>query len=326
MLGWLLAPVTKEGGGGGGFWLPESASSVSGETDWMFTFIFIPTAIAFLGIVATTVYFMIKYRRRSEGQRTSPIEGNTRVELAWTVIPGIFFFLFFLFGFQGWMKINAPPSEAIDVRVGAKKWSWEFTYPKDGIESGELVVPIGQSVKLTMSSEDVIHSFFIPAFRIKRDVLPNRYTVLWFTGEKKGTFDIYCTEYCGDGHSKMVSRVKVVSAAEYKKWVDSGGGLGDLPPAEFGKKLFAIKGCNQCHSVTKERMGLTGPPFGGAYGKMEQLTDGTTVKIDDNYIRESIMKPNKQVVKGYQPVMPTFAGKLKSRQINALIDYIKSLK
>jgi cytochrome c oxidase subunit 2 len=332
----LLAPVKSGAGTGGSFWLPPQASTNAAEMDWVFYLILYGSLFGFVVVVGTTLFFMIKYRHRpGQEVKTSAISGNHRLEVIWTLIPGIFFFVIFLYGFNAWMKTNVAPAEAIEVRVLGKKWSWAFNYSKLGIDGvcerkGApdipcMVVPTGKPVKLTMSSEDVIHSFYIPAFRIKRDVLPNRYSVMWFTATKEGNYDVFCAEYCGEGHSRMLAMVRVVSPAAYEKWVKSGGGLDKLPPAERGQKLFVSKGCNACHSVTKEGRGLAGPPLGGKYGAKEPMADGSIVTVDDNYIRESILRPNAKVVKGYKPVMPTFKGQLTDRQINWLIDYIKSL-
>jgi cytochrome c oxidase subunit II len=311
----------------GSLYLPPVAGADAAAHDQLFDFILYLSTFFFLLIVGMIVVFVIKYRRRTENQRTSPIEGNQKLEIVWSVIPAILLVVMFVWGFKGWMAMNVAPAEAIDIRVLGKKWNWEFDYPKDGIQAAtELVVPINKPVKLTMSSVDVLHSFYIPAFRTKRDVLPNRYSVLWFEATQLGTFDVYCAEYCGTSHSQMITRVKVVSDQEYKAFLEGGGGMENLPPLELGKKLFSGRGCNACHSVTAERKGLPGPPLGGKFGTMEKLKEGPDVKIDENYLRESILEPNAKIVAGYEPVMPTFKGRLKDRQLNALIDYIKSLK
>lgn len=320
----LLAPAAAAPSKGGSY-LPEQASTFAASTDSVFNVILYGSLAAFAVIIGVTVFFMVKYRRRSAGQRTSPIEGNHRLEIAWTIVPAIFFVVIFVMGFRGWMKMNVPPAGAIEVRVLAQKWNWQFSYSRLNVEGKQLVVPVNRPVKLIMSSDDVIHSFSVPAFRIKRDVLPNRYTVVWFQANRVGLFQIYCTEYCGDGHSRMLNKVKVVTDKEFQAWVAKGGDMGGTP-LEMGTKLFSAKGCVACHSITSDRKNLPGPPLGGAYGRKEQLTDGSTIKVDDNYIRESIMNPNAKVVKGYAPVMPTFAGQLKAKQVNALIEYIKSLK
>jgi cytochrome c oxidase subunit 2 len=310
----------------GSFYLPPVASQGAAVHDAIYDFIIYLSIFFTALITALVVYFAVKYRR-TPGRRTSPVEGNQKLEILWSVIPAIILVVIFVWGFRTWMDTNLPPADTLDVRVLAKKWSWEFDYPKEGVTgSGELVVPVGRPVKLTMSSADVIHSFFAPAFRIKKDVLPNRYTVTWFEANKTGIFDLYCAEYCGTSHSKMITRIKVLSAQEYKAWIDSGGGLDNLPPIELGKALFKARGCNTCHSVTTDRAGLAGPPLAGKYGTMEKLQGGQTAKVDDNYLRESILEPNAKIVEGYTPAMPTFQGRLNDKQLNGLIDYLKSLK
>jgi cytochrome c oxidase subunit 2 len=321
----LLANTESEGS----FWLPPQASSVASSTDELFHFILWLSAFFFVLIIAAIVLFMFRYRRRRAGQQTADIEGNTRLEIAWAVIPTLLLVVLFFWGFRGYMNLAVPPADALDIRVVAEKWKWNFVYPDDGIEvSGKIegdvndpfVVPVNQPVKLTMSSKDVIHSFYVPAFRVKKDVVPNRYSVLWFEAEREGVFDVMCAEYCGAGHSTMIAKIKVVSESAYREWLQTAGGPAD------GSKLFVTKGCNACHSITTDGKGLPGPPLAKKYGAMEMLADGSQVKVDDNYIRESIMQPNAKVVRGYQPVMPTFAGQLSEEQLNALVDYIKSLK
>lgn len=308
-----------------GLFLPEAGTAEAARVDTLFNFLLYLSIFFFVLVVGAALIFAIKYRRRSPGQRTSPVEGNRRLEVVWAVIPALILLVIFFWGFRAYMDMSVPPSGSIEVRVTAQKWSWSFDYPKEGVNVSELVLPVDRPVKLTMSSLDVIHSFYVPAFRIKRDVLPNRYTVLWFQPTETGEFDILCAEYCGTAHSRMLAKVKVVSEKDYEAWVDSGGGLdgAGMSAAEFGKLLFKSKGCTACHSTDGSPM--TGPTMLGLYGKMERLADGRTTKADDNYLRESIMQPNARVVEGYPPVMPTYAGRLKEQQINALIDFIKSL-
>ena len=295
------------------------------RVDNLFNFILALCALFFVLVTGATVLFAIKYRRRHEGQRTSPIKGNKKLEVIWAVVPAILLVIIFVWGFQDFLGMSVAPGDAMEVRVTAQKWSWSFDYPKDGITSGDLVVPAGEPVKLTMSSMDVIHSFYVPAFRIKRDILPNRYSVLWFNAEEPGTYDLMCAEYCGTNHSTMLAKVKVLTHAKYREWIDSGGGLSGkgLTSAQFGKLLFKSKGCTACHTV--DGAPSTGPTLKDKYGTLERLAAGGSVKVDDNYLRESLMKPNAKVVHGFAPVMPTYAGRLKEKQVNALIDYIKSI-
>ena len=284
------------------FWLPEQASTAAGGIDAIFYFILYVSAVFFVGIVLATLYLLVKYRRRDRNQRTSAIHGNTRLEITWSVIPTILLLAMFFWGFRGWLDLNVPPGKAMEVRVLARRWSWSFDYPGQDIRGvPELVVPLNKPVKLIMSSTDVIHSLFIPAFRIKKDVIPNRYSVVWFQATQTGTFDLYCTEYCGQEHSRMITRVKVLPDEEFESWVETGGGMKGLSPAELGKKLFTAQGCTACHSITADRENKPGPPMAGKYGSMEALADGSEVEVDDNYIRESIVEPTAKVVAGMHP-------------------------
>jgi cytochrome c oxidase subunit 2 len=319
----LMAPLAADPAGS--VWLPPAASSEAGSHDSLFYFILYLSIFFFVLVVGAMLFFVIKYRRRSADQKTSSFKHHSKLEFAWAAIPAVILVFVFVWGFKGFMASSVPPGDAIEVRVTAQRWSWTFDYPKDGISTSELVVPVGRPVKLTMSSLDVIHSFYVPAFRVKRDVLPNRYTVLWFTAEEKGDYDVMCAEYCGTKHSSMLAKVRVMSEQGYTDWIDSGGGLSGkgMSSAEFGKLLFNKKGCLTCHSVDGSK--LTGPSMKGKYNTLETLAGGKQVKVDDNYLRESITTPNAKVVQGYKPVMPTYAGRLKEKQLNAIIDYIKSL-
>jgi len=320
-----LLTTTLVGGPSGGVWMPPAASSEAGKVDDLFYFILYLSIFFFVLVVGAMVYFVIRYRRRSAGQRTSAITHNTKLEVAWAAIPALIMVGLFVWGFKAYMSSSVPPGDAVEIRVTAQRWAWSFDYPKDGINTSELVVPVGRPVKLTMSSVDVIHSFYVPAFRIKRDVLPNRYTVLWFQAEELGDYDILCAEYCGTKHSAMLAKVRVMGERGYQDWIDSGGGLSGkgLSSVAFGKLLFKSKACLTCHSVDGSK--LTGPSLLNKYGALEALEGGNQVKVDDNYLRESITNPNAKVVLGYKPVMPTYAGRLKEKQLNAVIDYIKSL-
>lgn len=308
-------------------WMPTDASTLAESHDPLFYFIYYVSVVAFVVVIGFAVTFAIKYRRRREGERTANIEGNTKLEIAWSLVPALVLVTLFAWGFWGFMESAIPPANALDVRVTAKRWNWEFDYPQAGIlGSDELVVPVDQPVKLTMSSLDVIHSFFIPEFRVKRDVLPNRYTVAWFQATKVGDYRLLCAEYCGTEHSRMWARVKVVPRKEYDAWVASGGPLGKIEdPIELGKALFRMRGCAQCHSVDGTATGKA-PTLQGKFGSMETLSDGTQVLVDDNYVRESLMSPQAKFVQGWQTAyMPTFRGRFDEKQLNALIEYLKSI-
>lgn len=309
-------------------WLPPQASTTAQYVDPLFYFILYTSSFFFLLVIAVMCLYVWKYRRKEDGEKTSSIKGNHTIEIVWSIIPTILLVIMFYWGFKNWMELNVPPGNALDIRVTAQRWLWTYDYPKDGITSPELVVPVNTPVKLTMSATDVIHSFFVPQFRIKKDVIPNRYTVVWFEATEPGEYPVMCTEYCGTGHSRMLSKVKAVSYAEYTQWIQSGGGA-EKPKegvslTEYGKSLFTKQACNTCHSVEGQK--LVGPPLNGKYGSQDELEGGKKVLVDDNYIRESLMEPTAKVVKGFPPVMPTYKGKLDDSQINALIDYLKSLK
>lgn len=325
----MNSSIVPVAGAGAGFWLPPAASTAAAQTDGLFYFILYLSAFFFAAIIAATVYFAVAYRRRSPDQKTHPTEGNNTIEFVWSAIPTLLLLVIFAWGFVGWLNLTVPPDNAVEIRVTGQKWVWSFDYPRDGISADTITVPVGRPVKLTMSSVDVLHSFYVPAFRIKRDVLPNRYTVAWFEATQEGEFPILCTEYCGTGHSRMLSKVKVVSAAAYEAWIKAGGDqpVGPdgkpLPLTALGEKLFSSKGCAACHSVNGAA-GI-GPTMLGQWNTPQKIADGSEHVMDDNYTRESIVNPNAKVVAGFAPVMPTFKGRLSDTQINALIEYIKSL-
>ncbi len=307
----------------GDVWMPTSASTVADDTDAVFYFIHYLSAIFLVAIVAATIYFALKYKKRSDNDKTSPIEHNSKLEFWWSFLPGLLLVVMFIWGFDIWLKLQVPPANAMNVRVTARQWTWQFDYPKDGITAGELVVPVNTPVKLTMSASDVLHSFYVPEFRVKKDVLPNRYSVAWFEATEPGEYNVFCTEYCGKNHSRMITRVQVKSAADFEAWRETGGVPPGTSPAEAGKIFYKSFGCNQCHS--SDGTANTGPTFLGLYGSSHGLTDGTTVVVDDNYIRESIEIPGAKVVAGFQPRMPSFKGKIKDKQMVAIIEFLKTL-
>ncbi len=306
------------------FWMPESASTVSDEVDAIYFFILYLCAFFFVGIVAATVYFALKYKRRGNDDKTSPVDHNSRLEFWWSVLPSIPLVVMFVWGFQHWLTIQIPPANTLDLRVTARQWSWQFDYPREGIVNDQLVVPVNTPVKLVMTSTDVLHAFFVPEFRVKQDVVPGRYSVVWFEATKVGTFNVFCAEYCGKDHSRMITRVVVKSAEDYAAWVEKGGIEGNPDPVTLGGIFVKRYGCTQCHS--DDGSGNTGPTLKGLYGKQEKFTDGTSGVVDDNYIVESILNPGAKVVEGFAPRMPSFKGKIKDKHVTAIIEFIKSLK
>ncbi len=309
---------------GGSFWMPPQASTSAEGVDRLFYFIFWIAAFFFALIVVLMIFFAVRYRRRkaSEGPGGGPTH-NTALEITWTIIPlGIVFVIFFL-GFRGFLDLNTPPANAYEVQVTAQRWKWLFTYPNGHVDDN-LHVPVDRPVQLVMTAEDVIHSFYVPDFRIKRDIVPGRYNKTWFRAPQPGEHDIYCAEYCGTGHSDMLAKVIVHPAGDFEVWLDGvSGALDKLPPAEAGAQLFKARGCLQCHSV--EGKGGIGPAMNGVFGTTVVMKDGSSVLADENYIRASILEPQSQIVAGFEPVMPTYQGRLKDKEITAIIEYLKTL-
>ena len=309
----------------GSFWFPAGHSLMSHQIDNLYDWIFWASVALLVGILVVVGYFLIKYRSTPENLvAKEQITENHMIEFLWTIIPTIIVIIVFYAGYKTYLHVTVPPTNATEIHVVGKKWMWQFEYA-NGIKTiNELVVPVNQPVKLIMTSEDVIHSLFIPNFRIKRDAIPNRYTRQWFKGDKIGNYQIFCTEYCGDGHSEMLGSVKVVSVQDYEKWQKEQNSGADLPLDVLGEKVYVSKGCATCHSVDGSTK--TGPSWKGIYGASHKLTDGSTVTVTDDYIKESVLDPKAKVLAGYAPVMPTYAGLLSEREINGIIEYLKKLK
>ncbi len=322
--------------------MPAKFSSHSDHIDEMFYIIVVLSIFSFVTITIAVVYLVWRYRHR-EGYRAEPSKAHDNVlEVTWTVIPSILCVFIFLGGWQGYLKMTTPPANALDIEVIGKKWNWVFTYTKDQdvLENQNVLhVPVGRAIKLTMRSEDVVHSFFVPAARLKQDVIPGRYTYLSFIADKPGVYKVYCAEYCGDAHSDMKTRVVVHESGGYEKWlqeaidaekVDCKEAFGDDAEAmascyqSQGEKLYTRMGCKQCHST--DGSAGTGPTFQGMWAKSRNFTDGSTGVVDENYIRESVLDPMAKVRSGFSPVMPTFKGKLKDKDVDALIHWMKGLQ
>jgi cytochrome c oxidase subunit II len=297
---------------------PERASTIAGSVDALFIFLLIVTGLMSLLIFACLIFFAARFHHRAH-VRAEQIEGSIPLELTWSVIPLLVFLVIFAWGAVVYFKERTPPRGATEVYVVAKQWMWKLEHAEGQREINELHVPVGRDVKLIMTSQDVIHSFFIPAFRIKQDVLPGRYTVAWFRATKPGTYHLFCAEYCGTQHSGMIGSIVVLAPAQYEAWM-SGGSTGPLSAS--GEKVFAELGCVTCHRNDAQGRG---PNLQGLFGKQVLLQDGRTVLADENYVRESILDPGAKIVNGYKPVMPTFQGLLSEEQLNALVAYVKSL-
>ncbi|MCX6549552.1 MAG: cytochrome c oxidase subunit II [Acidobacteria bacterium] len=301
--------------------LPDQASTMAPQVDALYFFLIALTAFFTLLISGMVVYFAIKYRRRGANDAGVPIHGNMRLEAIWTVIPLLI--VLFIFGWSAslFFTMARPPAQTLDVYVVGKQWMWKFQHADGRAEVNELHVPIGHNIRLTMTSQDVIHDVYIPDFRVKADVLPGRYTHLWFKATKPGRYHLFCAEYCGTNHSGMVGWVVVQERAEYQQWLAGGTGQGTM--AQTGEKLFKDLSCITCH---KDDTTGRGPTLLGLYGKAVTLDNGNAVEADEAYIRESVVNPRAKIVSGFQPIMPTFQGLISEEGLLQLIEYVKSLK
>jgi cytochrome c oxidase subunit 2 len=300
---------------------PESASSVSGEVNAFFiSMLILCTAVA-LGIACFLIYCAIRYHRHAENELGSQKRYNIPIEVAWTVVPFVLFLGMFGWGAKMYFDIERPPNNAIGMYVVAKQWMWKIQHPEGQREINELHIPAGQAVKLTMTSEDVIHSFFVPAFRTKQDVLPGRYTTIWFAATKPGRYHLFCSQYCGTNHSGMVGWIYVMNQTDYQRWLTQGAAEGSL--ASTGEKYFHQFGCANCHHFGNQGRC---PDLRDLYMRPVQLTNGQTILADDSYIREKLHDPNAQIPLGFAPnVMPNFTDVVSEEQVVALISYIKAL-
>ena len=299
---------------------PAQGSSLAGSVDLLYVFLIVVTG-AFTVLVFTMIgIFAVKYRQRP-GHKATQIEGSYALEATWTLIPFGIFMVMFVWGAAVYMKGVQPPADAMDIFVVGKQWMWKVEHPEGVREIDALHVPVGRDVRLTMISQDVIHSFYVPAFRIKQDVLPGRYTTMWFHTTTPGTYHLFCAEYCGTLHSGMIGEVTVMSPAEYDAWLHGNASAGTM--VTDGQRVFAQLGCASCHR-TDNTQGR-GPNLAGVYGRPVMLDNGQTVNADDNYVRESILNPGAKIVNGFNPIMPTYNGIVSEDQMLSLMQYIKSL-
>jgi len=322
--------------------LPQ-ASTFAANVDLVYNLIYWFSWISFIIVIALMAYFVVKYPRKSVDINKTPfIDGHHPTEIAVCFVLFVIVMIFFALGWKDYANMLNVPKNAMEVNVTGKQWMWEFEYTNGRKMLNELVLPKDRPIKMVMTSNDVLHSFYIPNFRVKQDVVPNTYTKLWFQATSLGEQPLYCAEYCGTSHSAMLGKIKIVEGAEYDKWqslweveqrlgmnhteaaVAPAPGAPALSPAEKGQKLFADKGCMACHSTTSAA--LVGPALNGIFGHEVEMSDGTKTTVDENYIRQSLTEPQAQLVKGFAPVMPTFKGTLSDDEIGNLIAYIKSLK
>ena len=298
---------------------PTRASTTAGNVDALFIFLVTLAGIMCVLIFTMILVFAIRYRHSASPNATQ-IEGSNALELTWSLVPAAIFLAIFVWGAVIYFNERTPPQGATEVYTVAKQWMWKFQHLEGQREINELHVPVGRDVKMIMTSQDVIHSFYVPAFRIKQDVLPGRYTVAWFHATRPGTYHLFCAEYCGTQHSGMIGQVVVMEPAQYEAWLGGGGATGNL--ASTGQQIFMSLGCSTCHRMDTQGRG---PNLTGVFGKPVLLEDGRTVVADEDYVRESVLNPGAKVVSGFKPIMPTFQGIVSEEQVNALIAYIKSL-
>jgi cytochrome c oxidase subunit 2 len=299
--------------------LPEQASDMAGRVDDLALFLLAVCGFFLVLILVLIVWFTIKFRRRSEDEVPAATVTYRSLEMTWIIIPLGLLMVMFFWGARLFADMKRPPgpdADALEIHVVGKQWMWKLQHPGGQREINELHVPLGRPVKLIMTSQDVIHSFGLPAMRIKQDVLPGAYSSQWFTATRAGEYPLYCQEYCGTGHASMIGRVVVMPGDQYEAWL--AGRPADEPPAIAGARLFQSLGCNKCH-------GQTAPTLAGLYGRSETLEDGSTVVADDEYLRESILNPPAKVVRGYPRWMPSYRGQLSEEQVMDLVAYIKSL-
>ncbi|HEU0177685.1 MAG TPA: cytochrome c oxidase subunit II [Blastocatellia bacterium] len=300
--------------------LPEQASSFASEMDLFYLLLIALTGFFTVLIGAAALYFLIKYRRRSRAEVPEQIEGHLKLEITWTVVPFVISMFIFAWGAKLYYQMYTPPTDALEIFVTGKQWMWRAQHPDGQREINELHVPLGRRVKLTMTSEDVIHSYYIPAFRTKTDVVPGRYTTSWFTPIKAGTYHLFCAEYCGTQHSGMIGKVVVMDPPDYEAWLRNVPR--DKSPAEAGQQLFTSLACSNCHLEDNKGRG---PSLQNLFGKEVKLANGAAVKADEAYLRESILNPGAKTVAGYANDMPTFQGLVTEEQVAMIIQYIKSV-
>ena len=307
------------------FMLPPAKSTLAAHIDILFNFIHFVGFLLLVGISLVICYFIFKYRFR-EGKVSAIPRPSSTVEFIWSVIPLVLVIIVFMWGFRGFTQQRLIPSNAYEIHVSAKKWIWTFTYDNGVVIPQELHVPVGRPIKLIMVSDDVIHSFFVPDYRVKQDVIPGRYTTAWFEAKEVGESVVFCTEYCGTSHANMLAKVVVHEEEDFWKWLEESAIPDEsIPPEERGATYFTQFACSTCHVVDDSPAGI-GPSLYNLFGKNEIMEDGTSITVDENYLRKSITEPGIQIVQGYQAVMPSYAKTLNEQQIQDIILYIKTLK
>lgn len=299
---------------------PEAASTIATRVDALYFFLLGVAAFFSLLIAGLIIYFAIKYRRRSPREIGQRLATHYALEITWTVVPFIITMVLFVWASRVYVDMVHPPNETLNVYAVGKQWMWKFQHLDGQREINELHLPVGRDVKVIATSEDVIHDFFVPAFRVKADVLPGRYVTIWFHPTKAGRYRLFCAEYCGTKHSGMIGEVVVMDPPEYQAWLS--GGATQQTLSEAGQQLFSDLACNTCH---RPDLKGRGPVLEGLFGSMVTLQSGEKITADEAYIRESILNPAAKITAGYQPIMPTFQGQVSEEQLLALVEYVKSL-
>ena len=299
---------------------PDQASTFAKDVDALYFFIFAVSAFFALVVAVSILYFGVRYHKTHEGDIGARIEGSLPLELVWSVIPTVIAMVMFGWGASVFYHIRRPPDQAMQIYAVGKQWMWKFQHLEGQREINQLHVPAGRPVKITISSEDVLHSLYFPAFRTKMDAIPGRYTELWFEATTPGTYHMFCTEYCGTNHAGMIGSVTVLEPSAFQAWLQGGGQEGSL--AQRGARLFESLACNSCHLETGRGHG---PSLKDIVGKTETLEDGSTVVVDDAYLRESILSSQAKIVRGFKPLMPTFQGLISEENLVALIEHVKSM-
>jgi cytochrome c oxidase subunit 2 len=299
---------------------PPQGSAFAHQVDHLYFALIVFSAAMILLVVLPIIYFLFKYRRGKKTNRRELRLPETVIEITWITIPLLLMVGLYAWGADLYFHEQRPPSDALEINVIGKQWMWKTQHPEGNREINQLHVPLGRTIRLNLASQDVIHSFFLPAFRIKKDVIPGYYTTEWFQATKLGTFHIFCAEYCGTHHSGMIGNVIVMDPAEYERWLASGRPTTSLVQA--GEKRFRELGCSGCHMGSSV---VRAPPLEGVFAKPVPLQTGGTVMADEGYIRDSILLPNSQIVAGYQPVMPSYQGHVNEEEVLELVAYIKSL-
>jgi cytochrome c oxidase subunit 2 len=305
----------------GGFRLfPERASTSAAGVDGLYLYLVLVSAVLSALIFILVITFAVKYRRRPGRERATAVRPRASLEIAWMIVPLGLCLVMFFWGAKLYVRLYEPPPDAMDIYVVARQWMWKLQHPEGAPEINELHVPVRRPVRLVMTSQDVIHSFYVPAFRIKQDVLPNRYTSLWFQATQTGQFDLFCAEYCGTKHSGMTGRIIVMDEGDYERWMSSVTSPGGLAAA--GLQLFQGLGCSGCHTGGPD---ARAPRLEGLFGTDVRLEGGGTIVADESYLRESILDPRAKIVSGFQPIMPVFRGQVSEEDVLRLIIYLKSL-